>query len=35
MELHIQKLTDHPEEQEALLREYEDLSTETVYLFGN
>lgn len=35
MELHHQKLTDHPEEHGSLLREYEDLFAETVHVFGN
>ena len=35
MALHHQKLTDCPEAHDSLLREYEDLAAETVYLFGN
>jgi len=35
MELHIQKLTDNPEELETLEAEYQDLFSETVQEFGN
>ena len=35
MELHIQKLTDNPEELETLEAEYQDLFAETVQEFGN
>ena len=34
MELHIQKLTDNPEELETLEAEYQDLFSETVQDFG-
>ena len=35
MELHIQKLTDNPEELETLEAEYQDLFSETVRKFGH
>ena len=34
MELHIQKLTDNPEELETLEAEYQDLFSETIQEFG-
>jgi len=35
MELHIQKLTDKPEELETLEAEYQDLFADTVLEYGN
>ena len=35
MELHIQKLTENPEELETLEAEYQDLFSETIEAFGN
>lgn len=35
MELHIQKLTDNPEELETLEAEYQDLFSETIQEYGN
>lgn len=35
MELHIQKLTDNPEELDTLEAEYQDLFAETIEKFSN
>lgn len=35
MELHIQKLTDNPEELDALEAEYQALFAETIQAYGN
>ena len=35
MELHIQKLTDNPEELQTLEAEYQDLFSETIQEYGN